>query len=249
MGKRTSAIWMTPIKELQHIFDNSSTYKEVLQKIGIDKKPQGHYTRRLNKRIEEDKINLDKFSENAKVFRAKLVKNLSKNNAYPDKEVFCKNSRVGSDCVKNRIISRSLIDYKCNACGCGKEWNGKPISLQLDHINGINNDQRLENLRFLCPNCHSQTKTWGRKRRTPKKCFKCKTANVDGIHATMCNNCRKTELSTRKTIRKFDPSKEELIKVVKELNGNMVQIGKYYNVSDNAIRKRCRKLNIDWKNN
>ena len=249
MGKRTSPIWTTSKDKLQNVLDDSSTYQEVLQKIGIDKRPQGHYTRRLHKRIKEDEINLEKFSKNAKVFRTNLAKDLGKCNAYPDEEVFCKNSRVASGSAKKRILSRNLIEYRCSECGCGEEWNGKPISLQLDHINGINNDHRLENLRFLCPNCHSQTKTWGGKKRIPKKCFKCKKANVDGTHATMCNACRKTELSTRKTIRKFDPSKEELIKVVKELNGNMVQIGKYYNVSDNAIRKRCRKLNIDWKNN
>lgn len=248
MRKRTSPIWTTSKNKLQDILDNVSTYKEVLQEIGIDKRSQGHYNRRLNKRIEEDKINLEKFSKNAKIFRFKLAKNLSKYNAYPDKEVFCKNSMIGSDCVKKRILSRGLIKYECKECGCGEEWNGKPICLQLDHINGINNDHRLENLRFLCPNCHSQTKTWGRKRRTTKKCFKCKNENVDGTHATMCKDCRKIEFSNRKTNRKFDPSKDELKKVIKDFNGNMVQIGKFYGVSDNAIRKRCKKLNIDWKN-
>ncbi|MGB2240169.1 MAG: HNH endonuclease [Pseudomonadales bacterium] len=50
--------------------------------------------------------------------------------------------------------------YNCSSCGIGDEWNGKPITLQLDHINGVNNDHRLDNLRMLCPNCHSQTDTW-----------------------------------------------------------------------------------------
>lgn len=50
-------------------------------------------------------------------------------------------------------------------CGIGNEWNGKPLTLQLDHINGDHSDNRLENLRILCPNCHSQTSTWGMKSR------------------------------------------------------------------------------------
>ena len=52
------------------------------------------------------------------------------------------------------------IGNKCLHCGIGPEWNGKPITLQLDHIDGNNDDHRLENLRILCPNCHTQTDTW-----------------------------------------------------------------------------------------
>ena len=57
---------------------------------------------------------------------------------------------------KNRLIKANLIEYKCSCCGI-TEWNGKPLTLQLHHINGNNRDNRLENLTFLCPNCHSQT--------------------------------------------------------------------------------------------
>lgn len=246
MSRRTSFIWKVPKDRLQNILDTSSTYKEVLLKLGIDKRSQGTYNRRLHKRIEEDKINLNIFSENSKKFKANAAKKLSKCNAYPDEQVFCKNAKVASESAKNRIMSRDLIPYRCKECGCGKEWNGKPISLHLDHINGINNDHTLDNLRFLCPNCHSQTETYGTKR-FKKKCFKCKKEKVDGVAATMCKKCRKAEISSRKNSRKFDPSKKELIKTIKELNGNMVQIGKHYNVSDNAIRKRCKKMEIDWK--
>jgi Zn finger protein HypA/HybF involved in hydrogenase expression len=63
------------------------------------------------------------------------------------------NSRAA---VKRKIINENLLEYKCNICGI-VEWNNKPLSLHLDHINGSNGDNRLENLRFLCPNCHSQT--------------------------------------------------------------------------------------------
>ena len=62
--------------------------------------------------------------------------------------------------MRRTIIKENLLPYKCAICG-NTEWNGKTLSLELDHINGINNDNRLENLRFLCPNCHSQTTTYG----------------------------------------------------------------------------------------
>ena len=58
------------------------------------------------------------------------------------------------------IIKRNLLEYKCSCCGIGDTWNEKKLVLQLDHINGVNNDHRLENLRFVCPNCHSQTSTY-----------------------------------------------------------------------------------------
>ena len=54
------------------------------------------------------------------------------------------------------------MEYKCANCGL-IEWQGQVLSLHLDHINGINNDHRIENLRFLCPNCHSLTETYAGK--------------------------------------------------------------------------------------
>ena len=64
--------------------------------------------------------------------------------------------------VRIVIIKNKLLELKCEVCGV-KEWNGKKLSLHLDHINGENGDHRLENLRFLCPNCHSQTDTYAGK--------------------------------------------------------------------------------------
>ena len=80
-------------------------------------------------------------------------------------EVFCENSSVSRATVRQWISRDNLIEEKCSECGLYNVWNGKPIQLQLEHINGVSNDNRLENLTYLCPNCHSQTNTWGRKHR------------------------------------------------------------------------------------
>lgn len=64
--------------------------------------------------------------------------------------------------LKLRLQKELGLEYRCDNCKIS-EWLDKPISLQLDHINGINNDHRLENLRLLCPNCHSQTETFAGK--------------------------------------------------------------------------------------
>jgi Zn finger protein HypA/HybF involved in hydrogenase expression len=78
---------------------------------------------------------------------------------YDDELVFTKNSPLSNKNIKRRIIKNSLLDYECVECGITDSWNGKKITLQLDHIDGDNNNNKLENLRFLCPNCHSQTET------------------------------------------------------------------------------------------
>ena len=62
--------------------------------------------------------------------------------------------------VKSRLLRAGVIQNRCDRCGI-RDWLGMPISIHIDHINGIRNDHRLENLRMLCPNCHSQTSTYG----------------------------------------------------------------------------------------
>ena len=66
--------------------------------------------------------------------------------------------------IKRRLLDAGLLENKCDECGL-ITWRGRPISIQLDHRNGVRNDHRLENLRMLCPNCHSQTSTFGTKNR------------------------------------------------------------------------------------
>lgn len=61
--------------------------------------------------------------------------------------------------LKKRLIKEKVLDEKCSVCGIN-EWNEKPISLQLDHIDGDSHNHTLKNLRLICPNCHSQTETY-----------------------------------------------------------------------------------------
>jgi len=77
----------------------------------------------------------------------------------PAEELFVIGDYRGSGHLKKRIIKENLIDYRCNVCN-GTEWLGQKLSLHLDHINGKTKDNRIENLRFLCPNCHSLTDTY-----------------------------------------------------------------------------------------
>jgi hypothetical protein len=75
-------------------------------------------------------------------------------------QVMIENSSYARHLLRRRLITNNLIPYRCACCNIGPEWQGKPMPLILDHINGINNDNRLENLRFVCSNCDSQLDTY-----------------------------------------------------------------------------------------
>lgn len=67
----------------------------------------------------------------------------------------------------HRALNEIGVPYACESCGNAGEWLGQPITLQIDHINGDWRDNRRENLRYLCPNCHSLTETWCRQKARP----------------------------------------------------------------------------------
>lgn len=80
----------------------------------------------------------------------------------PVEEIFTVGVTYSSVDLKKRIIEEKLLEYKCNKCGI-ENWNNEPISLHIHHKNGNCYDNRLENLEFLCPNCHSQTENFAGK--------------------------------------------------------------------------------------
>lgn len=84
---------------------------------------------------------------------------------FPLSDVLVENSAYPRHCLKKRILDNNLIKYECACCGLGPVWQGKPMPLILDHKNGVNNDNRIENLRFVCSNCDTQLPTYKSKNR------------------------------------------------------------------------------------
>jgi len=81
----------------------------------------------------------------------------------PLKEILVENSpHRNSSSLKDRLYKAGILEKKCSNCGI-VEWRGKPAPLALDHVNGVNTDNRIENLRILCYNCHGQTETFAGK--------------------------------------------------------------------------------------
>lgn len=159
-------------EELKEIVDSSNSLSEVVIKCGYANY-QGGARRTVKKRIFS--FGLEKEFEQmeirAKEERINRIKTLIKNNTTDFDKMFCENSEVNRSCVRKYILKNNILEYKCAICGNTGEHLGKPLTLQLDHINGIFNDHRLENLRWLCPNCHSQTETWGASKKTLENKF------------------------------------------------------------------------------
>lgn len=156
MSKKVSVIWTWDINELREITSKSTSLRQIFVHFGID--PQGTFYKTLYKRLKEDGIDHSHIIKGRKSNKGKIRPTLRM------EEIFIENSKVDRASVKRRVYSGNLLPNICCLCKQPPEWFGKKLVLVLDHINGTNNDNRLENLRLLCPNCNSQTDTFCQKK-------------------------------------------------------------------------------------
>ena len=136
--------------EFIELVNNSSCISDILRTLGYSTNGNSWGNKIVKERMEKlglkfNKINKYYFNKN--------------NTPLPLEKVLTKDSEYNRTKLKERLVKEGLKEYKCECCGI-TEWNGKPLALQLHHINGIHNDNRLENLQLLCPNCHSYTDTY-----------------------------------------------------------------------------------------
>lgn len=213
-------------EQLKEAVSGSKTMAEVARKLGM--KAYGANTKTIKKWIAKLELSTNHFLSRGE----QLKLTMSKNKKLTHEQIFSKND-LDRKYVKSIIINDRLIEYKCSICNL-VEWQGKQLSLHLDHINGINNDNRLENLRFLCPNCHSLTDTYCGKalKNVFVKDIKCLDCGKD-IHK-QSKRCKSCALKQRpKKIEWMEL--EKLVSLVKETGYS--QVARTLGVSANALKK------------
>lgn len=207
---------------------NSISYRDTLRRLGINL--SGNNGETLKRKIKEYQIDISHFTFHSASLNTKKDVN----------DYLVENSTIHTFKLKERLIRYGLKENKCEICGIDS-WMGKPISCQLHHINGINTDNRLENLQMLCPNCHSQTDNYcgqANKKEEEKHYCACCGRELKTKNARYCLSC------SAKRRGKIELSKEDFVETLKRHDGNRVQVSKELGVSETAVRKWCKKFGL-----
>jgi len=223
---KISKIYLPSKNEFKILVSNSFSYSEILKKLQLNIS-NGNY-KTLKRRINEENISCFHFKKiGIRQIKHKLHDVLIQNSPY-----------INTNSLKERLLREGLLVNKCSSCGINNNWNGNLLSLQMDHINGVSNDNRIENLCILCPNCHSQTKTYAGKSLS-KGDVKCIDCNIlISKKSKRCKSCA-TKYRENKNTKIIWPKIEDLLSMLK--NSNFIQVALKLGVSDNAIRKRIKK--------
>ena len=132
---------------LEQAIIGAHSLTEAIKNLGLSGK--GDNFKAFRRRCEKFNIDISELESGKYIQRYKPSK-------YSLEDILKEGVKFNSWALKNRLIEEGIKENKCELCGQGNEWNGMPLSLQLHHINGKHDDNRLDNLQILCPNCHTQ---------------------------------------------------------------------------------------------
>lgn len=235
-------------EQLEEYITTSHFYREVLRKIGYNNISGCLYTS-LKKRIESLGI-----TKKIVRFDSPIIYNNPDEIKIPDELVFTRNNKTDKTTVRRHFKSLTKDMYYCWICGQKPEWNGQPLTMIMDHIDGDNSNHTVENLRWVCPNCNQQLPTTSGKNiasyknRERRYCVDC-GKELKGKTTIRCNDC--AQIINKETARqnsvfvKNQLTREELKDLIRTIP--FVKIGEKFGVTDNAVRKWCKYCNLPYR--
>jgi hypothetical protein len=227
--------------QLEEAIAASISWAEALRRVGL--RDAGGNFRTIQRHARAWGISTTHFDSNAareRTFRERRP-------ARPLDELLVENSGYSRSHLKRRLFAEGIKQRQCEMCGQGEDWHGARMALILDHINGVSNDNRLENLRVVCPNCAATLDTHcGRNRpvRAPVDCGWCgepfyPTSKDQRYCSRACGIHSPGPRDPRPERRKVErPSYEQLLTDLEA--SSFSAVGRKYGVSDNAVRKWLR---------
>lgn len=169
--------------EVKSFIADSPNFATALTKMGRSGN-SGSNTMVLSQYVKDHGISTEHFAANI-------------SRAYTQDEIFKDDSVVSQHIMRKHYKNGNYSPYRCAICGQEPFWNGQELTLTLDHINGKNNDHRLTNLRWVCPNCDRQLPTYGTKRhRQTHVCSSCGKTIPRKTKTGLCKECYETQILT-----------------------------------------------------
>lgn len=235
---KVSKVYSVSDEDFKLVVANSNTITDILWKLGYSKSSgTGNARNLIKKRIAELGI----------TFQSQAVKS----SRMSDESFYVKGTYRSN--LRVRVLQDGFLEYKCSECGITSTWNGKPLTLQLDHVDGDATNNEKPNLRWLCPNCHTQTETYGSKNKGSTR-----TKHRGTYGERECKYCHKMFTAKNresmfcsgqcsgKSRKKTPPvSKEDLLALLEK--ESFLSVGRKFDVSDNTVRKWCMRYDIPSK--